>query len=400
MNNEPGTSEKGLDAALELARKNDIHGARIALGVSEEFTDSQLIEALIGLDKGIELFINQRHMAALEHLKEALPIVEASDDEGVKFVISTLCRFAEGLSALFSGDAHSAAELLNLSSEAIEKMSFFMPEFKVVSFSFKTASLMALARCHLNAADIPSAEKVFGDLRNVHDELLKHLDPSEDEHTLSFAEVYGTRLELTFLFIVMMDIPSLDLDMWQKRLEISRSDRDDLEKLIDKIPKGAIQIMLSQYPVIFSVLENLQNSLELAILKRRPFNKKEVKALVDVDTELFNSKQLIQKCGERGKGLLFQIDQLRRLQQNILQIGKAATKDFGRFSGLVSLASLILSIVVVHFTVKPTGYLGVLYYFGALILSLIVGFGYGALRFQPLLKIFADAMQKKPENGQ
>ena len=396
MNNEPDASKKSLETALALARKHDIHGARIALSISEEFTDNQLIEALIGLDKGIELFLNQRHMAALEHFQRALPIVEACDDEEAKFIISILSRFAEGLSALFSGNAHSATELLNVSSEAVERISFFMPEFKIASFSYKAASLIALARSHLNAADIASAEKVFCEVRNVHDELLKRLDPGEDEHALAFAEVYGTRLELAFLFIIMMDLPSLDLSMWKKRLEISRSDMESLKKFIDKIPKGQIQILLSQYPIIFSVLEKLHSSLEMATLKRRPFNKDEVKALVNVDTELFNSRQLIQKCGERGRGLLIEIDQLRRLQQNILQIGKAATQDFGRFSGLMSFASFILLIVIMHFTVKPTGYLGALYYFGALILSLVVGFGYGALRFQPLLKIFADAMQKEP----
>ena len=399
MNNGPDASERGLETALALVRKRDINGARIALGISEEFTDNQLIEALIALDKGIKLFRNQKHMAALEHFQMALPIVEASDDEEAKFIILILSKFAEGLSALFSGNAHSATELLNVSSEAIERISFFMPEFKIASFSYKAASLIAIARSHLNAGDITSAEKVFGEVRNVHDELLKQLDPGEDEHAPAFAEVYGTRLELTFLFIIMMDLPSFNISMWKKRLEISRSDVESLERFIDRVPKGQIQILLSQYPIIFSVLENLHGSIELATLKRRPFNKDEVKALVNVDTELFNSRQLIQKCGERGRGLLIQIDLLRRLQQNILQIGKAATQDFGRFSGLLSFASFILLIVIMHVTVRPTGYLGTIYYFGALILSLIVGFGYGALRFQPLLKIFADAMQKKSKNG-
>ena len=79
----------------------------------------------------------------------------------------------------------------------------------------------------------------------------------------------------------------------------------------------------------------------------------------------------------------------------MLRYGEAATQDFGRFSGIVSFASLVILILILYVTVKPSGYTGVLYYFGALIISLITGFGFGALKFKPLLKIFSDAINKK-----
>jgi hypothetical protein len=399
MNNEPAVNEKGLNAAFDLAKNHDIDGARAALDVPDEFTDDQLVEALIGLDKGIDLYRNQKQIEALGCFKNAMPIVEASDDEEAKFVIPMLCRFAEGLSALFGGNAVLAGELLNIGSNDIERMSFFVPELKAASFSYKALSLIALARSHLNAADIPAAEKVFGEVREVHDELLKHLDPADDGDSIGFAEVYGTRLELVFLYIIGIDLPSLNLSKWKERLKISKSDKELLEQYIDKIPKGQIQTLLSLYPDIFSVLEDLQRSLEIATIKRRPFNKDEVNALVDVDKKLISARQLVQKSGKRGQGLLFQIDQLSRLQQNILLIAKAATQGFGRFSGLLSFASFVLLIVIMHFTVNPVGYAGTLYYFGALMLSLIVGFGFGALKFQPLLKLFSNALHEKPKGG-
>ncbi len=87
------------------------------------------------------------------------------------------------------------------------------------------------------------------------------------------------------------------------------------------------------------------------------------------------------------------------LQQNLLQIGKTATQDFGRFNGVVSLSAFISLYLLAHFTLRPARYQGAPSFVGALILSLIVGFGYGALRFRPLLKLFADAMRERPETG-
>lgn len=399
MSNESTVNEKGLNLALALARKQDVEGARIVLNVPKEITDEKLLDVLVGLDKGLELFRNQNHIASLEYFQKAFSIVEAFGDDEAKFVIRMLSQFAEGLSALFSGDAHTAAKLLNIGSKAVERMCFFYPEFKIASFSYKAASLMALARTHLNAADIPAAEGVMGEASNVHDEFLMYLNLENSGNAMAYSEIYGTRLENAFLFIMMVDLPSLDLSMWRKRLEIVRADKISLEEYIGTVPKGPIQIILSQYPIIFKVLDHLLSSLEVAILKKRPFNKEEVNTLVNTDAELAHVKQLLQKCGERGKGMLFNIDTLSRLQQNLLQVGKLTTQDFGRFSGIVAFVSFIVLIVIMHFTVEPTGWTGLVYYLGALIISLIAGFGYGALRFRPLLTILANAIDKESKKG-
>lgn len=398
MNDKALTKERGIDSAISCAKVGDVRGARIAIGLSGNITDDEVIDALIELEKAFDLFRNQKHIEAHQYFQKTLPLLEASDDEEAKHMISTLSRFAEGLSALFSGNAHLATELLNVSSDAIEKISFFFPEFKIASFSYKAASLIALSRTYINAADITSAEKAIGEARNVHDELLKHLDPINNDHALAFSEVYGTRCEVAFSFIASMDLPSLDLDKWKKRLENSKNDIELLKQFINKVPKGPIQNLLSQFPILFSAFEQLHQSLEIVTLKRRPFKKEEIKNLVNVDETLFRARQVILKCGERGRGLLFIIDQLTRLQQNMLRYGEAATQDFGRFSGIVSFVSLVILILILYVTVKPSGYTGVLYYFGALIISLITGFGFGALRFKPLLKIFSDAIKKKRDD--
>jgi len=395
MNNTVESDKIGLKVALTLAQNGNIDGARIALGLAEQFTDAELLDGLISLSKGLECFANQQHVAALEPLQKALPIVDASNDDDVKSLTYTLINVADGLNALFSGDAHRATELLNIGTDAAERIAFFVPDFEVVALSLKAASLIALAKTHLNASNVTAAEQVFGRVKQNQNILLNKLDPDNNEHILYFAEVYGTRFELALMFIGAIDLATLDLSMFRQRLETSRGDIDNLEKILNNIPEGPIRSLLASYPHLFSALEDLYQSLEIITLHRRPFNKDEVFALVDVDKKLYRARQLAELSADRARGALFHITQLEKLQQNLLVAAKAATKDFGRFSGIVALVCLIVLIIVIHLTIKPTGYVAITYFFGGLIVSLIGGFGFGALRFQPLLKVFSNAIREK-----
>lgn len=392
--------QTGLGAALQLAKSGDINGARSALSLDQKFTNAEMMEGLINLSKALELFDSQEPMAAFEPFQKAFPIIDASLDEGAKYIIHTLADFAGGLSKLFNGDAHEAAKLLNRTTENMEQISFFDPNFRIAALSYKAASFIALGRTHMHASNISGAEEAFGRARQTHDELLKVLSPSNEQHAIAYAEVYAIRVEVELWFTMTMDLAAFDLNSIKKRLDATREDVRELEKVIRKVPEGSIQKLLKAYPILFSVLEDFCNSLEIATLKRRPFNKEEVEALVQADGKLYHARQLVQASGERGRGLLFHINQLARLQQNLLYLGKAATQDFGRYGGIVSLISLIVLIVVLHLTIKPSGYEAILFFFGSLVLSLIVGYGFGALRFKPFLKIFSAAIAKKSDESE
>jgi hypothetical protein len=385
--------DTGLDAAIILAQNNDLDGARIALGISDKITNDQLVEGLIAINNGIELIAQQKTAEASIQFNIAQPLIELCNDEEAKIAITILNQMALAQTELFSGNAHKATELLNINSVFIEKVSFFMPEFKILAYSIKAGSLVALARSFLNGSDIASAEKAFGELRRVHDELLSQLDPDSIDHNLSYVEVYGTRLELAFLFISSFDLPSLDLKSWKHRLLLTKKDSELLQEKSKEIPNGPIKILADQYPIIYSVLDILHISLDISLNQKRPFRKEEAQDLVSVGETLFSVKQELEKSGERGRGILYMISVIDKLHQNLLEIGKVVSKDFGKFSGVITLISFVLLIFLLHLTIKPSGYYGLLYYLGSLTVALIVGFGYGALKFQPLIKIFSKGIE-------
>jgi hypothetical protein len=393
MDQQIESTPAGISQAITLIRQGDIDAARQALGISSDFTDEQINDGLIEFDKGMRLFLSQKHIESLPHLSNALTIVQASSDEESKFFFSICTQMANGVATLFQGDAHGAAATLSALSEQIDKTSFYMPQLKTMAYSMKALSLVALAKTHLFASDMASAEKLIGEVRNVHDEFLIHIDTINDEETrvMAAAEVYGTRLEITFAFICAKDLPTLDLGMWIKRINQTKSDADSLRLLIDVAPKGPITQLIGQYPPVYDVLSSLHHLLDLAIAQRKPLNKNEIQLVTEIGSDLFEIEQALEKCDARASGLRTQVRQLMELHKNLIAISKIAIKDFGRFGGMVSFVSFVALIFIIHLTIRPSEAFGIFYYFGALILALIVGFGFGALRFQPLLRILAKA---------
>ena len=392
MNNKLPSTELTIDSAINYAKSGNIESARLSIGLSAEDNDEIVLNTLMSIEKALYLFRNQKHLEAHEYFKKALPVIEKCSDSASKQIIITMSKFSEGLVALYNGDAHLATKLFSVSSSDIEKICFLIPEFELSALSYKAASLIALARAHINAADISTAEKILGRVRNIYDEYLNNLDPMEDKHAIGFAEVYGLRCEIAFQFIVLIDLPSLDLDNWDNRLKNIENDIKLLKKYIHKIPDGPIWCLINQYPSVYSIFKRLNKSLKIITYERRPFKKEEIENLVKIDEELFNSKQEILKSGNRGKGLIFIIDQLLRLHNNLLKLGKSATRDFGKFSSVIAFIFLSILVIIIHLTIKPSGFYGVLCFFLAFIISLVSGFGFGALRFIPLIKLFSDAI--------
>ena len=89
---------------------------------------------------------------------------------------------------------------------------------------------------------------------------------------------------------------------------------------------------------------------------------------------------------------------MKRLNDSFFIIGKVKKNDFGRMSGPIVLCALVLQITIVHLTIKPAGNAAILFFLGEIIVSLIVGYGYEALKFKPLLNLYADTIKRKTDN--
>jgi hypothetical protein len=109
------------------------------------------------------------------------------------------------------------------------------------------------------------------------------------------------------------------------------------------------------------------------------------------------ANDLAAKSGPDALSLIRHCDQLRVQIDNFEKISKPKRKDFGKFSGLIT-AALFLPIFLIASWANTTFEVDTesnnIIYISA-ILSLIGGFGYGALKFIEILQPFSRSEKTK-----
>lgn len=389
------TSKSSIFNALQSLKEGNVNAAKSLMGIQlNQVSDATFIDGMRSLEKGISYLLKGHHPQAVEPLRKSLLVVNLSSDNEAKFFVSVLTDFADGISKLLSGDAHSAVSLLNLSTDAIERLNFFIPGFEKLALSFKAAAQIALARTFLNAGNLSEAEACFGIVNNVYNELFKLLNESDENDISSLAEVFPSRIEFSLLFM-SFDLAALDFESIKLRLDSTKDNYHKLIKILPKVPENPIKSALEIICILYTVYEILCSIGRRIIIERKPLTKTEIVELTDIDRKLFEARQIANDSGERGKLFLFSINQLSRLQERFLEIGKVRKNDFGRLSGFLTLGALMVQVFLVHITIHPIGNTALLFYLGEIIIALIVGYGYEAIKFKPLIELYSEALKAK-----
>lgn len=390
-----GLSELPVYKSLVSLKKGDLKSSYKILGITDkEIQEREFINCMMKFEQGINLLRSGNHSKSVEPLSKAMSLIKITNDEEAKFIVSTLINFAKGITKLLKGDTHEAAKLLKLSSDSIQRLNFFLPGLEKTLLSFKAASEAAIARTYINIGDLDAVESIFGEVIQIHDELLSKLDEKNDKDFPFFNEVFGTRIEFSLLFM-RIDLEALDFDSLNRRIEFTKENLNKLEKFIDKVPDSPIKTATEIIQILFHVFESYSRIGKNIIQERLPLKESEIKELLTADKNIFEAQQKANKAGDRGKMFLYTINQLKRLNDNYFVIGKVEKRDFGRMSGIIALTALVLQLFIIHLTIKPSGNIALLFFFGEIIVSLIAGYGYEAIKFKPLLNLYTYTIKNK-----
>ncbi len=396
-----GTEHQGspLNTALAHLKQRQIDAAYASLGITPtEMAQEEFIQRMMALDQGVALFANGQHTQAIEPLKAALPLVEVAGDAEARVVIPALAHFSEGIAKLIQGNAHRAAELLKMTSEEFQRLCFFMPGMEKTLLSMQAAGEVASARMALNAADLSGAEQAFGRVRGYHKQMVAQLDSNDPEDLPYYFEISASQVEFAVL-MMRVDLEALDFDGLDRHLAASREAHKQLGLMLPNLqnsPFLAVGEFLFRLYDIFRIYAQIGRQV---LLQRQPFDKQTLGDLSNADQLLFEAREQANLAGERGKSFYYLLRQLDRLKTNMLKAGKLQPRDYGRSSGLVALAALLIQVLVVHLTIQPTGFTAVMFFLGEAIIALIVGFGYEALRFKPLLSLYANVASSVRKSG-
>lgn len=386
-----------LFKAIDFAKIGDTQNVRNTLGITDKsVSDSDIVQSLMSFEKGYNLLLSGHHTKAFEPLRNSLPILKKASDSDAQFIIELLADFSEGIARLFSGDATGAYDLLNFSADSFERVSFFFPDFKKVALSTKAAAHIALARKYLGIGNIEKAESLSGAIQQIYSDLIVTLDENDEKDRMFFAEANGIQLEFANM-MATFDLSVINFNAAEKRLKAGKTLCKNLISLLPKLKDSPIKLVLQIDCYIYSALNKIVRIGRKIIEEKAFLQETEIIELQEIDSSMFAARSLAHKAQDRGQGYIFTINQLSRFQKRLLIIGKIQKKDFLNISGPITLLSFIILLFAVHLTIHPSGYEAILYFFGELLLSLIVGFGYGALKFIPLIKLFAKAIENKKD---
>lgn len=379
-----------ISKSLYYLKQNKSDSAIQALGITKQQAEKyDYIGCLIALEEGLNLLFSGHHSQSVAPLRKAISLINISNDDKAKVIIPVLADFAEGISLLLQGNTHGATKLFELNSNTIQRLNFFQPECDKFLLSNRIAAEIAVARSHMNIGDIPLVESCFGNIIQHQEKLLSKLDETNKEDIPLFNEIFGTRLEFSLIFM-RLELEVLDFDALVKRIKFTQKNIELLNGFITKAPQNPIKEVLEIFKILYEIFEIYSRIGKNIILERLPLTKTEINELLSVEKKTFEARQKANNAGDRGKPLLYTINQLEKINNSFFKIGKAHKTDFGRLSGLITLCSL----VTLHLTIRPNGDGAIIYFLGEIIVSLIVGFGYGAIKFKSLLGIYSDKITK------
>jgi hypothetical protein len=382
-----------MDAAIQLAKAGQLQAARTLLSVPASVTDQDLLAALQALAEGLTLFRQDRHQDAAQHLAVAAAILKASTDVEVAFVIEMVKNLSDGIARLAYGDAHGAMALLDLGAEQTRRLAFFYPELENIAVKAKALSYLAIARAFVILGDLGQARQWFAKADQEHSRFLELLQNEANADPLHFAAVYCTRLELALLMF-RVDLEGLDLESAERFLRDSVHDQANLERHLQNAPDTLNSRVMRAVAAVMKAAHKLLPVAGKVIANRRVLARADVADLKTVDDLLFEARELAIEGGQLGAGYLYMITQLQRFRLNLLKVGSVTTADFGRLGGPVTAGTLVVLVTTIHLTFAPSGILALGFFFGSLVVSLVAGFGYGALRFKPLLELIRKEIRR------
>ncbi len=384
--------------AIAFLKQGRVQDARNSIGISPaELSDTDFVNCLSAIDSALRLTTNGRFDEALPYLKASMSLVDKTNDQETKVVIPILYLFSEGVTKLHAGDAHGALKSLETVSNVAEKLSIFSPEMRRFALSSKLGAFVALGRASLSTGDLPSAEKWFGRAEDALQEMSTLLDPANPNDLKGYVEVYGTPLEFSSM-MSFYDLQILDTSKAMERLSLTTNHLSKLKEFTGKLPAGPLRDIAEVSIILNSSLRVIVPFAEKVIFSDSFVTKKELEKVRNELQYLTQGRELAKRAGSRGAGYIWITEALRKFTRNLIAASGSGKREFGRFGGLISFGAFVITMGLITFTIKPSAAYGLWYFLGALILSLIVGFGFSALKFIPLLNLYRKAIKDSPND--
>ncbi len=339
---------------------------------------------MIALAHALECLAAGRMAEAAPHLDRAGDFIGKSSSPFVCGGFALLGLVAHAMLALSLGDAFGAFRCFALVHQHMERISFGSREERKVMLTLGQPMAVSVARALLNNGDIVGFLNVRARLRSDQEELLALLDTEIPDDVNVRIVTLATRLELT-VGASLVALTGLDIE---NAIELAANAKTD-EQLLAPVHAShtalATRSIAESDLLISECLRALCGVVDHVVRRRSVLGGPETAELAGLRAKLRKAIEVAQSAGEGGAGTARQARGLLEYTDRLERIGLGTRADFGRLAGFVALASFS-GLTVAGFLSGCRGITAVAYISASLVISLVAGFGFGAIRFWPLVR--------------
>jgi hypothetical protein len=382
-----------VDVAIEFARRGNLEAARQALQVQPtDITDREFEAGLSALWGAVELFKKERAADAAPQFETARKLVNCVGLQDTRVVLFVAGTISTSLHLFRQGDVHGAIRLFETLTQFADDTKFRFPELALMGLLAKAMMHVALARTEMANIAYPAAEAQASQAKSVYRECLELARSLQMDLATLEAEVHAISVEFSIAF-ASPQLLTLQFDDAERHILGAQESARTTRTLINKVPAEHAKKILTcicdiheTLKVIIPISRRLIREQDLPTADML----KKIEGCVD---RLFTVRQEALAAGPQGVLLKGNAEQLRRYVENLLPLAKPRREKVVPIAGLVAGGALIVLLAVVFLIIRPEGGYALALFFGCMIMSLIIGFGYGALKFIPLLKLYKDTMR-------
>lgn len=387
-----------VNEATELIRQGKIKDAKVRLSVPDvALEDQDFCNQLIELEHGFRLWRSQRHGEAAPHFAQATKLISVIVNHETKAILQFISSTSHGIFALNTGDTTTALKNLEAANSYVKPLTVNHPDFILLSWGVQSAAYASLAQFHASRGEFGNVEKIYGRISVLYSDIKGYLERHEIKEPEPYAEIYGVLLEF-HLVISYHEIMLLNFQNAKMRLNSAKNDATKFREYLEKLGDNAFKTVCESISILYDIFIILCDASEHLMEQKNEPTKELIASLENLPDMFFQAKDAALKSGPRAENLVNYIRNLQIYSDGITRMAKPRKKPAIEIGSIIFLLSFIILVTFTQYVIQPSDSTMIIYLVSIFFVSLIGGFGYGALRFLPLLNQYQkllEAVQQK-----
>ncbi|MGP8291541.1 hypothetical protein ACT3OH_14845, partial [Vreelandella zhanjiangensis] len=349
------------------------------------FSNDEFKEKMLSFKKGYDLMTAGFYQDAVFFMEESSKLIGLIKDEEFEQILISFLSFCKGIVLLWEGDNFRAEEEITKAKEKLKGVILSTPSLEIDFFNMEAAVSTIKAKKALSIGNFNDFEKFSGEARGYYKRIINAMQLTGIENKKTLAVVYGSEIE-SCLAITRSFVDKFEFEKALSNLSKYKEDFHKLSQCKENIGDESLSRVLNVLCLIFMIYERLLICLVKFYVENKKIEVKDFTSLRSIEGLCMDARNEANLAGSRCQSFLYVIEQLERVSVSVRSLQSITKKDLGKASGGIALLVFVfLSLFIKFFVFKDEAYPSN-FLLLQVVFSLIVGFGYGAIKFLPILK--------------